>query len=194
MCAAGPKYTTLPGKCPSCGDTVFLHVDGTGQTVLLDELGPRRRVHPCARRREDASLPLPGTCVGAAERAPDLNREIRRFEIKAAGHGEIERVGHVRDVHHGRSLATLARPATLEYERLFEALPSARFTQFVLVDPTPLSYTLWIPSGMGEVRQGMLIRARFRAHHVFGRSFLAVKGIGRPDLSQMNGRPSPRNG
>lgn len=183
MCAARREYTTLPAKCPSCGDEVFVQVDGEGNSVLLDEVGPRRHLHPCAPEHPlDRCAPSPALEArpSTARTVSEAGGDIRRFELADAAEGDLERVGQVRDVHRGRSLAALARPGTLEYESLFEALPSARFTQFTLVDGTHVSYTLWIPSGMGEVREGTVIRARFRAHHVLGRSFLAVKAISRP--------------
>ena len=36
---------TYPGKCYNCGQRVFMHTNGNGDWVILDELGPPWPIH-----------------------------------------------------------------------------------------------------------------------------------------------------
>jgi hypothetical protein len=89
----------------------------------------------------------------------------------------LRQAGRVADIHAGRSLAALARPGTLEYERLYRVIGSARFTQFTLIDSEQVSYTLWLSAPHREISAGTPVHATFRAHHVCGRAFFVVEDL-----------------
>lgn len=176
MCAARPESGTVPGRCPACGDEVFVHTDGSGKQVLFDELGPPWPVHPCVQQGTTSEVPQPTTrSRPAADHEP--RRDITRCDPRRAGGELLRRKGWVTGVHADRTLASLARPGTLEYERLYRTLGSARFTQFTLIDPEHVSYTLWLPAPHGDISAGTQLQATFRAHEVSGRAFFAVEEL-----------------
>jgi hypothetical protein len=176
MCAARRESTTVPGTCPACGDEVYVHTDGAGKQVLFDELGPPWPIHPCAHKVVAPEL-SPSSSQSSVASARESRRDITRCDPAEAGPALLQRKGCVTDIHPGRSLATLARPGTLEYERLYEIIGSARFTQFTLIDADHVSYTLWLPDPHRDIGAGAVIEAAFRAHEVAGRTFFAVKSL-----------------
>lgn len=176
MCASRPESTTVPGRCTACGDEVFVHTDGAGKQVLFDEVGPPWPIHPCARKVA-ASEPFPSPSQNSAPPAREPQRDITRCDPAESGSAPLRRKGCVTDVYPGRSLATLARPGTLEYERLYGIIGSARFTQFTPIDADQVSYTLWLPIPHRDISTGAPVQATFRAHEVAGRAFFAVQSL-----------------
>lgn len=181
MRATEPGHTTGPAKCPACGDEVFVRVDPEGRTLLLDELGPTGRIHPCARKvdrsQSAADRQTTESNNEATRTVPGPTGDIQRFDQKAIQPGLLERRGHVRNVLPARSLTTFASPGTLEYESLYRAVANAQFTQFTLIDDDRVSYPLWVVASSRCIREGIYIKVRFRAHEVFGRRFFVVETL-----------------
>jgi hypothetical protein len=51
---------TAPSSCPICGESVFYHTNGFGDSVYFDELGPPWPKHPCLDRGDSRSASRSG--------------------------------------------------------------------------------------------------------------------------------------